>query len=437
MKIVIVGGGPAGLLAAHSLVKRNGYEVHVYEKRSDLRNVDPKTLRTYPIGLQQRGLQAADPELQEALFNAGVWINGVALQGRYPKKMSRSPSLYLDRNLIVHTMLHHITKNTDWGEGSSLQLHFETFIEAIEVEDKLIYVVSKENPEGDYVPFDGLIAADGANSVIRQWLADEGELNVQEEPVPNHYRCFSIPLKSYDETIELDEDKVHGWMFGPKTVLMVPSRNGFATGVLIYPAGEDPLKDMTTVEEIKEYFQSMSKDSLAKFITDEEAKTLLTRPVNTAKTAKCDKLYANDCILFLGDAAHSVSAAVGQACNAALQDVEKFIQCLEAEKDDWYKSLVTFSEQRILDAHALHELSDYSMPNKDCFLQTEFVLRSISKKIMPEMITKHMKPLPNELLSNTNLSYREIWEQTMWWTEKVRASRARELMHACPERRIA
>jgi kynurenine 3-monooxygenase len=416
-----------GLLAAYSLVQRKNYEVHVFEKREDLRRSDPKSMRTYPIGLQQRGLQAADTDLQKALFAAGVLINGVALQGKYPTKMARTPSLYLDRNLIVYTILQHITNNTQCGEGSSLHLHFEQSIEAIELVEKVIFVRDIISGHGEYTPFDGLIAADGANSIIRSWLAEEGELDVVEEDVPNQYRTFSIPLQSYDKTIQLDDDKVHGWMFGPKTVLMVPSKNGFATGVFIYPVGEDPIHKMKTTQEVRGYFNQLSPESLAKFIGEEEAETLLTRPVNYAKTAKCDKLHANDCILFLGDAAHSVSAAVGQACNAALQDVEQFMKALDLESDDWYKALITFSINRVSDVHALHELSDYSMPPKDFFLQAEFILRSVSKKIMPAVITRHMKPLPNELLSTTNMSYSEIWEQTKWWTEKVRIARAREL----------
>lgn len=424
MKIIVVGGGPAGLLAAHGLVQRNGYEVHVYEKRSDMRKEDPASLRTYPIGLQERGLKAVEPGLRKAMEDAGKWIRGVALQGKSPKKMARAPSLYLDRNLIVYTILKYMEENEDAkGKDSSLHLHFETTLEDMELDDKTIFVRDKDG-NGENVPFDGLIAADGANSIIRRWMSEEGEIKVLEESIPNRYLTFGIPLKSHDGTLELDDDRVHGWMLGGgKTVLMVPNKNGYATGVLIFPSDDNPIRGKKKSHEIKDYFQEISPESLGHFIGTEEAQALIDSPINYAKTAKCDKLHAGDCVLFIGDSAHAVSASMGQACNCALQDIEKFMEFLDEANDDWYRSLLAFSTRRMTDVHALHELSDYALPNPhDKWLQTEFVLRAVSKKIMPKFLTKNMKPLPNELLSTTDLSYSEILDQTEWWTSKVKKS---------------
>ena len=434
MKIIIVGGGPAGLLAAQKLVQRNNYEVHVYEKRTDMRLENPENLRSYPIGLQERGLECADNELRAALENAGKWIRGVALQSSNgtARKMPREPSLYLDRNLIVYTMLHHITSETSmskYGDNSSLHLHFEHSIEGLDLDHKSLLVCNIQTGVKELVAFDSLIASDGANSIIRKWLTRENEIHVIEEDIPNHYRTFSIPLTSHDGSITLDDDRVHGWMFGPKTTLMVPNNNGYATGVFIYPREDDPFKDMNSNDPnaVMEYFQQLSPDSLGKFIGLAEAKNIIDRPWNYAKTAKCDRLHVRDCVLFLGDSAHAVSASVGQACNAALQDVKYFNTCLDELGDEsgsgWGAALQAFSDRRLNDINALHELSDYSLPDgKDKWIQTEFIFRAISKKVLPTFITKYMSPMPNELLSTTNLSYSEILEQTEWWTSKVKAS---------------
>jgi len=443
--VTIVGGGPAGLLAAHRLVKRQGYEVHVYDKRSDLRKENPSTLRSYPIGLQERGLEAADPALRRALEDAGTQITGVALQGgSSPRRMPREPSLYLDRNLIVWVMLKHITSEAEMkerGDGSSLHLHFEHTIERLDLDAKVLYVRHNPSNEMPRSPardgssqgtllqqkFDGLIAADGANSIVRRWLQALGEINVEEEEIPNHYRTFSIPLLSHDATQILDPDRVHGWMLGDKTCLMVPNRWGFASGVFIYPREKDPFEDMDvdSPEEVQAYFEKISPKpyGLSKFIGKDEALDMISRPYNYASTARVDRLHARDCVLFLGDSAHAVSASVGQACNAALQDVAKFDEVLTETSDHWHRSLLKFTERRLKDILALHELSDYSLPNpKDKWIQTEFIFRAISKKVLPTFISKHMSPMPNELLSTTNMSYSEILEQTEWWTQKVKRS---------------
>ena len=443
--------------------------------------------------------------------------------------MTREPSLYLDRHHIVWVILNHITSPKEVasrGKDSTLHLHFEHSVEQLDLDSKVLFVrhhpsteqlrpcpPDRDNTSSNTTSssssttthsscssssslflkrqqFDGLIAADGANSCIRRWLQEMGEINVEEEDIPNHYRTFSIPLLSHDATQILgksrreekrrekkrkekkrwktktvssfvlvfvtyclsnsygcfvsfclclasviyvqqqqkkDPDRVHGWMLGDKTCLMVPNKFGTASGVFIYPREDDPFEDMDvdSPHEVQAYFERISPKpyGLSKFIGPDEALDMISRPYNYASTARVDRLHARDCVLFLGDSAHAVSASVGQACNAALQDVAKFDEVLTETNDHWHRSLLKFTERRLKDILALHELSDYSLPNpKDKWIQTEFIFRAITRKVLPTFISKYMSPMPNELLSTTNLSYSEILEQTEWWTEKVKRS---------------
>jgi kynurenine 3-monooxygenase len=74
-KIVIIGAGPAGLLLAHYLLARGGYQVAIYERRPDPRLIASHSQRTFPISLQTRGLSAirALPGLETKLARQGVW----------------------------------------------------------------------------------------------------------------------------------------------------------------------------------------------------------------------------------------------------------------------------------------------------------------------------------------------------------------------------
>ncbi|MEL6462297.1 MAG: NAD(P)-binding protein, partial [Cyanobacteria bacterium J06621_15] len=58
-KVIIVGAGPCGVLLAHYLLRRGDkYEIEIYERRHDPRIVAFENSRTFPISLNERGMNS-------------------------------------------------------------------------------------------------------------------------------------------------------------------------------------------------------------------------------------------------------------------------------------------------------------------------------------------------------------------------------------------
>ncbi|MEN8696486.1 MAG: NAD(P)-binding protein, partial [Bacteroidia bacterium] len=75
--ITLVGGGLAGSLVAVYLAKR-GYEVNIYERRPDMRNVEIPAGRSINLALSTRGLTA----LQKVGLDQAVLNNAIPMPGR-------------------------------------------------------------------------------------------------------------------------------------------------------------------------------------------------------------------------------------------------------------------------------------------------------------------------------------------------------------------
>ncbi|EKU99224.1 hypothetical protein Lepto7375DRAFT_1243 [Leptolyngbya sp. PCC 7375] len=101
-KVIIVGAGPTALFLAHCLLARKSYQVEIYERRSDPRQIEPAGQRTFPISLQARGLGAIRtvPDLEAALAEAGAWVSSTLLHGKRgnARRIERKLPLLLDRN---------------------------------------------------------------------------------------------------------------------------------------------------------------------------------------------------------------------------------------------------------------------------------------------------------------------------------------------------
>lgn len=141
---------------------------------------------------------------------------------------------------------------------------------------------------------------------------------------------------------------------------------------------------------------------------DIEAEDFLKRPVGRVLTVRCDRFHDGDSVLLIGDAAHAVSPSVGQGCNASLEDVRVFERLLEQHEDDWSLALPAFTQQRVPDAHALKELSDYSFPRTKV-LGVEFFLQLTLRRLLHQWFPQWVKPFIFDLLLDQDLSYSQVW----------------------------
>eukprot|EP00565_Helicotheca_tamesis_P005030 CAMPEP_0185724012 /NCGR_PEP_ID=MMETSP1171-20130828/633_1 /TAXON_ID=374046 /ORGANISM="Helicotheca tamensis, Strain CCMP826" /LENGTH=431 /DNA_ID=CAMNT_0028391783 /DNA_START=43 /DNA_END=1338 /DNA_ORIENTATION=- len=423
-KIIIAGAGPGGLLLAHRLVRRPGYEIHIIERRSDPqkdKNLDSQ--RTFPIALHPRGLNALPDNVKSKLSNLGVWCVGTCLhsEGKKPRVIPKDqPTLSVDRNQIALTLLETLY-TVERAPNSTLSISFDSALQHVDLESNSIVVLNEIDKTENILTFDHLVAADGGKSKVRNELVRSNKIQCDQKEIPDDYRTIHLSRTTADGSTQMDGDKVHGWMFRKEDIKVIgaPIHDGLLSGAFIFPKGKDPFVDLKTAQDVMDYFENLSPESMAPLITPELAQGLLDRPTSTLLSVRCNTLHVDNQVLLLGDAAHAVSASAGQGCNSTLQDVQIFCDILDQYDDDWAKSLPAYTTERLPDAHAVSDLSDYCTP-RTAWMKVEWILRTILRKALPSFIAKWMRPLPMELLLDTSLSYREVLKETQWWIDRVK-----------------
>ncbi|NET42638.1 NAD(P)/FAD-dependent oxidoreductase [Okeania sp. SIO2B3] len=421
-KIIIIGAGPVGLLLAHYLLSRRDYQVEIYERRLDPRLAEQSNQRTFPIAIQSRGLNAIDQifGLKVALAKKGVWSQGVLIhrqQGK-PRRINRKmPSLLIDRNQLNLVLLEHLLEK---HSRDLVKVKFDCSCVGINLESQEA-ILQSDNGEKFTTKYDRLVGADGVGSQVREVLSARSDIHCQHNFIPDVYKSLHVPRIAPDQTIELAGNYIHSSTLGKGIrLVMAPQPDDWLHGTLIFPPDNNPLENCTTDEAVLTYFQE-NIPFLKPLMRLEDAAVLRQRPVSKIMTVKCDRMHVGDRILLVGDAVHAVSPSIGQGCNASLQDVQVFAQCLDRYEDKWEEALPAFTAERLSDIHALRELSDYTFPRSKPMM-LEFIFRlTVGKKLRPwfPLLTN---PLPMELIMESELPYSEVLKRGQGWINRVRQS---------------
>ncbi|MEA5536750.1 NAD(P)/FAD-dependent oxidoreductase [Crocosphaera sp. XPORK-15E] len=418
--ITIIGAGPAGLLLAHYLLRRGHYQIEMYESRPDPRLSTNDNQRTFPLALQSRGRKALAKidNLEEKIGQKVTFCSGTFIYQKNGKSRlipRNNPILTIDRSVLSLVLLETLDKDDN---QTRLKINFNHRCTQINPQEKTLSFQTDNNQEIK-VNYNILIGADGANSVVRDCFQENPSFNCQKNHVPDVYKSIYLPLNVPEKSLFLAKDKFHSISLTKNVrMLLVPQGDNNLNGVIIFKQENSPFENIENPSELLKFFQK-NGGKIGQLIDIKETESLTKRPISQVITIQCNQFHQGDSLLILGDAAHAVSPSLGQGCNSALEDAMIIDQLLDKYQDNWSEVLPAFTKQRVPDADALQELSNYTFPRKKS-LVFEYFLRLRISRLLRQWFPDNFSPPIFELVAETNLSYCEILQRHQGWINKVK-----------------
>jgi 2-polyprenyl-6-methoxyphenol hydroxylase-like FAD-dependent oxidoreductase len=303
-RCVIVGGGPAGMMAGY-LLARAGVQVAVLEKHADFNRdfrgdtIHPSTLELmYELGLLDEFLKQPHQEVRELRAVVNGQVVPIADFTKLPtrcKFIAFMPQWDFLNFISTH------------AKGfPNFQLHMQT--EAVELltENGRVSGVRARTPQGELeVRADLVIGADGRHSTTQI----RAGLEQREFGVPIDVLWTRISKK------QGDPEQSFGFFQHGKLLVMLDRGNYWQCGFVIPKGGFDEIKARGLPE-----FQN-NIVSFAAFLRDRVGELddwskikLLTVQINRLRD------WCREGLLCIGDSAHAMSPAGGVGINLAIQD---------------------------------------------------------------------------------------------------------------------
>lgn len=419
-KIVIVGAGPSGLLFANYLLHRGDkYQVEIYELCDDPRVIPFSKSRTFPIALNQRGMNAIiqieglETALKACSSELKRTISHEA-SGKQRVIRRNIPLTVLNRNKLTVVLLEQLIKKFD---DSRLKIYFNCECTQVNLVKKQAQFQAKDKVVN--VDYDLLVGADGVNSIIREQMLSTESFTCEQTIYPNQYKSIFLPSldKNYKNKFQVGE--FHGWRIDDGTSILLSCQpDKTMTGVIYFPSKKNQVANLTSTQEVMQFFAEKFPQ-VAALMPKEEAEDFSSRPVSSIKTIRCSRYHYGDSVLIIGDAAHAISPSLGQGCNAALEDALILNKLLDEYSDNFAPVLEQFSLRRKDDAYAIAEMSESGFPSSKKLL-IQFFLRERFQQILHKVFPQLFKASMMDMLSESTIPYAEIFNSNKAWISNVK-----------------
>ena len=357
-KILIVGAGLCGSMLALRMAQR-GYQVVVYESRSDLRKSDISAGRSINLALSNRGLKA----LRMAGIEEKARELCIPMKGRLMHDVASNTfeSNYSGRqgefiNSISRGDLNGLLL-TEAEKYSNVKIHFNTRCLEIDIETKIASFQSIDSEKQFTVQADVIFGTDGAGSSLRKSYEKQfPEFSVTQDFLTHGYKELEIPADINGNHI-ISKEHLHIWPRGDYMLIALPNMDGSFTVTLFlsYSEGLYNFDNLVTEEKIIEFFKKDFPDALS--LIPDVLKEFENNPTGKLGTIKCYPWSYKGNTLLLGDSSHAIVPFYGQGMNASFEDVYVFDNVLNQFEGDWLTVFSEFQKQRKIDTDAIADLA--------------------------------------------------------------------------------
>jgi kynurenine 3-monooxygenase len=356
-KFILIGSGLAGgLLGAY--LGRRGYDVDLYERRTDPREGNIVGGRSINLAVSTRGIHALE---QLGIANE-VLRHAIPMRGRmiHPATAGRAP-IFVPYDVDPKKCINSIGRaalNTVVIDAAqrypNVRVHFNHRCTDVDLNEAVAYL---ETENGQVTARgDAVIAVDGAFSAVRQSMQRKIEKFEYEESYLAHgYKELTIP-PGPDGSWQMEKNALHIWPRKSFMMIALPNPDSSFTCTLFWEF-EGPRSFATTKTDdgVRDFFREEFPDAVPLMPTLLE--DFRQNPTGSLVTVRCAPWFYKDKIALVGDAAHAVVPFYGQGMNAAFEDCVVLDECLAEFPDNRERAFAAYFSRRKENADALADLA--------------------------------------------------------------------------------
>ncbi len=355
-KVTLVGAGLVGSLLSIYLAKR-GYQVDLFERRSDMRKADISAGKSINLALSDRGWRGLEGVgIAGEIRKIAIPMYGRAIHHRdgssaYQPYGKNDQAIYSVSRAGINMKLMDLAERQ-----ANVNIHFNERCTQIDRAGNRTVFENSETRKQTSIPSDLIFGSDGAFAASRlsmQLSADRFEY--KQHYIEAGYKELNIP-SGPNGSFLIEKNALHIWPRGNFMMIALPNFDGSFTCTLFFPfEGEKSFQALKTREDVHEFFKTEFPDALELMPT--LAIDYFDNPTSSLVTVKCWPWTFDDKIALIGDAAHAIVPFFGQGMNCGFEDCVVLDKLIDKHQENWAHIFAEYQHLRKPDADAIADLA--------------------------------------------------------------------------------